>query len=45
MQFFHPRLITEAAQGPSPTIDQMIALCLAGLTKNATVFVALSASA
>ncbi|SFK88843.1 TetR/AcrR family transcriptional regulator [Methylocapsa palsarum] len=41
MQFCHPRLITEAAQGPSPLIDQMFALCLAGLTKNATVFVAL----
>jgi AcrR family transcriptional regulator len=45
MQFCHTRLIAEAAQGPSPTIDQMIALCLAGLTKKATERVALSASA
>ncbi|SFK21784.1 TetR/AcrR family transcriptional regulator [Methylocapsa palsarum] len=36
MQFCHPRLIAEAAQAPSPPIDQMIAFCLAGLTKKAT---------
>ena len=31
IRFWHPRLLVEGAQGPEPTLDQMVDFCLAGL--------------